>query len=94
MLKFSEDALALVGEKNSPLFIDLPRTISNCCFEITECPAVNFGEPRQLDQYTRKTIQGAVVYVPSCIPDSAPLVIRIRNLFGFKRLVIDGWGIV
>ena len=58
LITFSEDALALVGEKQSPVFIDVPYTLRGCCFDMTECPAVRFGEPVNSSGYVRQDAQG------------------------------------
>lgn len=94
MITLSDDALALIEEKQSPLFIDVPHTISNCCFDVTDCPSVRFGEPEKLADYTKQTLQNATVYVPRCFPQEGSHVIRTRNLFGFKRLVLCGWRLI
>lgn len=91
MITFSEDALILVDEKRSPVFIDLPYRVRGCCFKLTECPAVRFGTPENSEGYTRQEIQGVELYVPASLPDHLPLTIRARNLLGFRSLVIDGW---
>jgi hypothetical protein len=90
LIAFSEEALAYVREKNSPVFIDVPHKVSGCCIKLTECPAVRFGEPASAD-YTRQDIQGVTLHVPNCLPDSDPLTIKMRKLVGFRSLVIDGW---
>ena len=91
MIELSYAALALIKEKNAPLSIAPLQSAGSCCFEITECPAVSFGEPKQRADYTTQTVQGVTVYVPSCFPDEGSYVINVSNFFGFKRLVIDGW---
>ena len=83
MVTFSEDALAYVGEKKSPVFIDVPYKVSGCCFDMTECPAVRLGEPENAADYTRLDTQGVTLYVPNCLPDPGALTIRTRNLLGF-----------
>jgi hypothetical protein len=94
MITLSEDALALIEEKQSPLFIDIPHAVRGCCFAMTDCPAVRFGQPGSLSAYTRQTIQNATVYVPCGFPDSGDYVIRSRSFFGFKRLVLSGWRLI
>jgi hypothetical protein len=94
MITISEDALALIEEKQSPLFIDIPHEVRSCCFDMTECPAVRFGEPGRVSDYTRQTIQNATVYVPGCFPENGAFVIRSRSFFGFKRLVLSGWRLI
>lgn len=94
MITISEDALALIAEKQSSLFIDIPHTVSGCCFEVTDCPSIRFGEPRTLSAYTKQTLQNATVYVPSCFPPNGSYVIRAKNFFGFRRLVLSGWRLI
>jgi len=94
MITISADALALIEEKQSPLFIDIPHTVSGCCFEITDCPSISFGEPKELADYSKQTLQNATVYVPRCFPKDGSHVIRTRNFFGFKRLVLSGWRLI
>lgn len=91
MITLSADALAFVEAAQSPLFIDIPHTVSGCCFEVSDCPAVRLGEPRQLADYTRQTLQQVTVYVPKCFPENGQYLIRVKSLFGFKRLVLSGW---
>ena len=94
MITLSEDALALIEKKNSPVLIDIPHTVSGCCFEITDCPSVRFGEPGNLADYTKQTTQGVTVFVPNCFPNRDSFVIRTRSFFGFQRLAIDGWKMI
>jgi hypothetical protein len=91
LIAFSEEALAFVEEKQSPVFIDLPYTIRGCCFRMTECPAVRFGKPEKSFGYIRQDSQGVTLYVPASLSDSDSLTIRMRNFLGFRSLVIDGW---
>ena len=91
LITFSEDALAFVGEKQSPVFIDVPYTVRGCCFDMTECPAVRFGEPTDSAGYVRQDAQGVTLYVPSSLSGNDSLIIRMRSLLGFRSLVIDGW---
>ena len=94
MLSLSNDAIAFAQEKQSPLCIDTPYKVSNCCFDVTECPAVRLGEPRDPAGYARQTISGITVFVPNDFPDDKPMVIKTRSLLGFRQLVIDGWKLV
>lgn len=74
MITISEDALAFIEEKQSTLFIDIPHTVSGCCFEVTDCPSIRFGEPKKLSEYRKQSIQSATVYVPSCFPENGTFV--------------------
>ena len=94
MLTLSEDALAMIAEHKQPVFIDVPRSVEGCCLEITPCPSVRFGTPRNSEQHTLTRIQGAEVFVPHDLPRTQNLSIRARKLFGLKFLFIDGWKLV
>lgn len=94
MLTLSEDALALIAERQQPVFIDVPETIEACCLEITTCPAVRFGIPRKTDKHALTQIQGADIFVPHCFPRTQNLSIRAKKFFGRKYLFIDGWKLV
>ncbi|MBS1158343.1 MAG: hypothetical protein H6R15_762 [Proteobacteria bacterium] len=94
MLSLAEDALALIAERQQPVFIDLPPTIEACCLEITTCPEVRFGTPRNPDQHAPMRIQGVEIFVPQGFPSTPKLLIRTRKFFGRKRLVLAGWKLV
>lgn len=94
MITISEGALALIEEKQSPLFIDIPHTVSGCCFDVTDCPSIRFGEPKKLSEYAKQTMQNSTVYVPNCFPENGSHVIRVKRFFGFKRLVLSGWRLI
>jgi len=94
MLTLSEDALALIAERQQPVYIDVPETIEACCLEITTCPAVRFGTPRHTDQHALTRIQGAEVFVPYCFPSRQELLIRAKTFWGRHYLFIDGWKLV
>lgn len=94
MLQIADDALALVQEKKTSIFIDRVRNVESCCFEFSPCPPVRFGRPKQLAEYASRIIQGVEVYIPSCFPSQLPLTIRVSQFLGMKRLVIDGWRVV
>ena len=94
MLTLSEDALAMIAEHKQPVFIDVPRSVEGCCLEITPCPSVRFGTPRNSEQHTLTRIQGAEVFVPHDLPRTLNLSIRARKLFGLKFLFIGGWKLV
>ena len=94
MISLSDDAAAFAAEKQSPIHIGIPYKVSGCCFDMTECPSVSFGEPRQPSEYTRQTINGITVFVPNDLPDDKPMTIKTRSLLGFRQLVLDGWKLV
>lgn len=91
MITFSEEALAFVNEKRSPVCIGLPYTLRGCCFRLTECPEVFLGTPENSGAYTRQDVQGVTLYVPGVLPEHLSLNIRLRHFFGFRRLFLDGW---
>jgi len=91
MLTLSDDALALIAERQQSIYIDAPQAIEACCLEITPCPSVRFGKPRSLDQHTLQQIQGAEVFVPHRFPSAHALSIRAKQFLGRKYLLIEGW---
>ena len=90
MLTITPEALSIIDKRRQPVFLDMPKLITNCCFNIQECPAVRFGEPHNPSDYTRRTIQDITILVPHKLPD-IPLVIAFSSVFGIKRLVLEGW---
>ena len=94
MITLSADALAFVAARQSPIFIDAPHTVSGCCFEVSDCPAVRLGEPGDLAGYSQQTLQGASVYVPRGFPADGDYIIRVRKFLGFRRLVLCGWRLI
>ena len=94
MITISAEAMALIEEKQAGFFIEAPHVIRGCCIEVTERPAIRFGEPKLETGYTRQTIQGVTAYVPCGFPAHGDFVIRVGCFFGFKRLTLDGWRLV
>lgn len=90
MLTLTSDAVALIRNQDKPIFLELPKTITNCCFHFQECPLVRFGEPRNAPDYEKKVIQDVTVFIPSRLPE-IPLTIAVSSFLGIKRLVVDGW---
>lgn len=91
MLTISPEALALIHNKKQSIFLDMPKLITSCCFDLQECPTVRFGKPHNPSEYEEKTIQDITVFVPHRLPDTFPLTITIASFFGIKRLVLEGW---
>jgi hypothetical protein len=91
VIEFSEEALAYVGERKSPVVIDLPYKVSGCCFDLAEPPSVRLGEPKDMAGYVRQDSPGVTLYVPRCLSDAHALTIRVRSFLGFRTLVVDGW---
>lgn len=91
MLTLTADALALALAARSPICIDVPHTVSGCCFDITDCPAVRLGEPARPGMHARLTLQGVTIHVPHAFPDDGEHVIGVRSFLGRKRLVLSGW---
>ena len=94
MLTLSADALALFAERNQPILIDVPQTIEACCLEITACPSVRFGRPRDPGRHTLRQIQGPRSSFPNVSP-SRPIFRFAREKFlGRTYLYISGWRLV
>lgn len=90
MLTITPEALAIIHERSQPIFLDLPKLITNCCFSLQECPTVRFGEPRDLSHYEQRTIHDVIVFAPHSLPD-IPLSITVSSFLGIKRIVLEGW---
>jgi hypothetical protein len=90
MLTITPEALAIIRKQKQPVFLDMPKLITNCCFNLQECPSVRFGEPRKLSDYEQRTIQDVTVFAPHSLPD-IPLTITVGSFLGIKRLVLEGW---
>ncbi len=84
------EARSIIIKRGQPIFLELPKIITNCCFEFQECPSVRFGEPRNIKDYKKKIIQEVTVFVPHRLPD-IPLSIAVTSFLGIKRVVVDGW---
>lgn len=89
MLSLTPEAVAYIQEQNKPVYLDIPPTIG-CCITIRESPAVRFGEPRDPENYDKRTIDGVTVFVPDELPDQ-PLTIVVSKFFGYKKLMVAGW---
>ena len=93
MLTLTPDAVALIQSKGKPIFLELPKTITNCCFDFQECPVVHFGAPRNVRDYEKKIIHDVTIFVPSRLR-GIPLTITVSSFLGLKRLVVDGWSLL
>ncbi|MDR0440804.1 MAG: hypothetical protein LBI59_07455 [Candidatus Accumulibacter sp.] len=92
MIEFSEEALAYIGERKSPVVIDIPYKVSGCCFDVAARPSVRLGEPKErAEDYVRQDSQGVTLYVPRCFADARALTIRLHSFLGFRGLIVDGW---
>ena len=94
MITLTAAAHELASTARSPVCIEIPHTVSNCCFDFTECPAVRLGDPARPGTHTRQTLQDTTVHVPHGFPDDAELVIDVRTFLGRKRLVLRGWRVL
>jgi len=90
MLTIAPEALEMIQQLGGPVFLELPKTITNCCFDFQECPAVRSGVPRNPGDYKEILVQDVTVFVPVRLPD-IPLVIRLRSILGIRNLIVDGW---
>jgi hypothetical protein len=94
MLTISPAALKMIQERNKPVFLDMPKLISGCCFDVQECPTVRFGVPRNPAEYVEKVINDVTVFVPRRLPNTFPMTITVSSFLSFKRLVLEGWCMV
>ncbi len=92
-IKISDEALMMITQKNEAVFLDMPKAITNCCFDFQDCPTVRFGEPRNITEYDKQSIRDIMVYLPHRLPE-VDIEIAVSNFLGFKRLVLNGWKII
>ncbi|HTZ18170.1 MAG TPA: CC/Se motif family (seleno)protein [Dissulfurispiraceae bacterium] len=90
MLTIAPEAVEYIQQLGKPVFLELPKIITGCCFDFQECPSVRSGAPRDSGNYEKRFIQDVTVFVPVGLPE-IPLVIKIRNILGIKSLIVDGW---
>lgn len=90
MVSICEDALEIIRSQDKPIFLDLPKTITTCCFDMQECPTVRFGVPARPNEYRENIISGITVFVPRVISD-LELTIEVASFLGIKRLIVEGW---
>ncbi|NLI30278.1 MAG: hypothetical protein GX423_09395 [Nitrospiraceae bacterium] len=91
MLSITPEALDYIRKEENSIFLEMPKLIQNCCFDLQECPTVRFGIPRDPQNYEQRKIGDATVYVPARFPDNTPLTVTVNTFLGFRRLVLEGW---
>lgn len=91
MLSITPEALEHIRKEENSIFLEMPKLIQNCCFDLQECPTVRFGTPRDPENYEKRQIEDATIFVPARFPDNTPLKVTVNKFFGFKRLVLEGW---
>lgn len=91
MVTISPEAHTIIRERARPVFLELPRLIRSCCFDFQECPSVRLGEPDDVEQYERSSVDGTVVFVPRHLPEDLALKITVSRFLGLRRLVVEGW---
>jgi hypothetical protein len=94
MLTITQPALEIIRQRNEPIFLEVPKVVSACCFNFRECPTVRFGVPHDGSKYEDRTLQDVVVRVPRGFADDTGLTITVSSFLGFKRLVIEGWRLI
>jgi hypothetical protein len=91
MISITEEALGFIRQRAQPVYLELPRPVTGCCFYLQECPSVRFGKPREASQYRERTVQGVALLVPRGLPEDSPLTLTVSRFLGFSRVVVDGW---
>jgi hypothetical protein len=91
MLSITDEALEYIRKEENSVFLEMPKLIQNCCFDLQECPTVRFGVPRDPQNYVKQQLRDATVFVPARLPGEVPLTITVSKFFGFRRLVLEGW---
>jgi len=94
MLAVSPAALALIRQRNLPVFIEPPQRITTCCITIQERPAVRWGKPRNATKYKEMPFDGIVIFVPHDLPENIPLTVDVRRFLGIQGLTLQGWRLI
>jgi len=94
MISITDEALGVIRKRARPVYLELPKAVSGCCFQIQEAPSVRFGQPREPSTYRERTIQGVSLLVPIGLPEDPPLTLAVSRFLGISRLVVDGWRLV
>jgi hypothetical protein len=94
MISITDEALGIIRKRAQPVYLELPKRVTGCCFHIQECPSVRFGKPREISKYNEKTIQGVPLLVPNGLPEDRPLTLTVSRFLGISKLVVDGWRLI
>lgn len=94
MITITQEALAIIRKHKKPVFLEMPKLITNCCVDLQECPSVRLGTPHDSAKYQEKTIEDITLLVPHGLPEGMPLTITVSKFLGFKRLVLEGWCLI
>lgn len=89
MITITPEALDFINDRGESIYLDLPPIIG-CCIQFRDCPSVRFGTPYNPEGYEERVIQGVTIYIPHDLPD-IPLTVALNSVFGYKRLVVEGW---
>ncbi len=57
-------------------------------------PSVGLGPPKTPGDYRVVDIDGVQMHVPGDLDSPFPLIIKLRSLFGFKSLQLEGWKLI
>lgn len=93
MITINDEAAALILDKNDTIYLDMPKTITSCCFDFQDCPTVRLGTPADPLLYDRWVVRNINVFVPHRMPDM-PIEIAVRSFLGIRSLVIKGWKLI
>jgi hypothetical protein len=55
---------------------------------------VGLGLPKYPGEYRLLQIDGVDIHLPCDLETPYPLTIKLRNLFGFKSLQLEGWKVI
>jgi hypothetical protein len=83
----AKDYILKKGGKVSITYHD----VANTCIDVRTIPEVSIGSPQKLDKYILLNIDGIDVYVDKFVQDKEDFTIKLKKVFGFKYLVLEGW---
>lgn len=57
-------------------------------------PSVGLGPPKYPGEYRLQQLDGVELHLPCDLDTPFPLAIKLRSLFGFKSLQLEGWKVI
>ncbi|AIS52068.1 hypothetical protein TKV_c08880 [Thermoanaerobacter kivui] len=94
-LKITKAAKEYILKKGGNVYIKY-HDIQNCCIEPNLTPEVFIGIPRNKEKYYILSVDSINIYVDRIIYEREieEVIIDLKNIFGIKYLVIDGWKVI
>lgn len=86
MLILMPEAIQFIKEKQQPIYLDHPPLEGANSQMRVKAPAVKFGIPQQLSDFTVQQEHGVTVYVPRGL-ELVQITIELSGIICFKKLM-------